>query len=187
VLLDAGPGAMAKLALAMDYARLDAVVISHMHADHFFDLVPLRFALKYGTSRPPERIPLYLPPGGSEALDALRRAVSHDAPPTFFNDFFAVGEYDPRGALPFGDLRLTFARTRHYVETYAVRAERDGASVVYSADTAPCDAAVEHASGASIFLCEATLGLSTEAGERGIRRLPKPARWHSKRALIGSC
>ncbi len=64
VLLDLGSGALGKLQLAIDYARLDAIVISHMHADHFLDLVPLRYGLKYGEPPRAERIPLWLPPGG---------------------------------------------------------------------------------------------------------------------------
>jgi ribonuclease BN (tRNA processing enzyme) len=167
VLLDAGPGAFSKLALAIDYTQLDAIVVSHMHADHFFDLVPFRYALKYGPRRSAGRVPLWLPPGGSASLDALRRAVSTDAPATFFDDVFEVGEYDPMQGLLFGDLRLDFAQTRHFINTFAIRAERGGASVVYSADTAPCEAVVNLARDAAIFLCEAALGLSTEAGERG--------------------
>ena len=45
-LFDIGTGSVAKLQLVTEYARLDAIVISHMHADHFFDLVPLRQGLK---------------------------------------------------------------------------------------------------------------------------------------------
>jgi ribonuclease BN (tRNA processing enzyme) len=151
----------------MDYTQLDAVVISHMHADHFFDLVPFRYALKYGPERRAQRMPLRLPPGGSVSLDALRRAVSPDAPASFFDDVFEVGEYDPLHGLRFGDLRLAFAQTQHFVSAFAVRAEAGGASVVYSADTAPCKAVIDLARDAAIFLCEAALGLSTEAGERG--------------------
>ena len=151
----------------MDYTQLDAIVISHMHADHFFDLVPFRYALKYGTKRRAQRMPLRLPPGGRASLDALRRAVSPDAPASFFDDVFEVGEYDPLPGLRFGDLRLAFAQTQHFVSAFAVRAEAGDASVVYSADTAPCKAVIDLARDAAIFLCEAALGLSTEAGERG--------------------
>ena len=40
VLLDMGSGALANLREVMDYPDLDALVISHMHADHFLDLIP---------------------------------------------------------------------------------------------------------------------------------------------------
>jgi ribonuclease BN (tRNA processing enzyme) len=167
VLVDVGCGAVGKLQLAIDYPQLDAVVISHMHADHFFDLVPLRYGLKYGPAPRVDRLPLWLPPGGGVALDALRRAVAVDAPPEFFDSVFAVREYDPAKRLAVSNMQLSFRRTHHYVEAYAVRADCDGASITYSADTAPCDAVIEHAASTSLFLCEAALGLDTEEGGRG--------------------
>ncbi|HZV76385.1 MAG TPA: MBL fold metallo-hydrolase [Candidatus Babeliales bacterium] len=167
VVLELGSGAFAKLQLAIEYPSIDAIVVSHMHADHFFDLVPLRYGLKYGPLVRKARLPLWLPPGGRTALEALRRAVAPDAPPDFFDVAYQVAEYDPSQPLEVNDLRLTFRRTRHYVTAYAVRAECHGASITYSADTAPCDAVVELAANTSLFLCEAALGLGSETGKRG--------------------
>jgi len=167
VLWDIGTGAFAKLQLAIEYSRVDAIVVSHMHADHFFDLVPLRYGLKYGPQRRGDLLPLWLPPGGRESLQSLRRAVSADAPADFFDSVYSVSEYDPARPLVVKDMRLTFCRTRHYVPAFAVRADCNSSSVTYSADTAPCDAVVELASETSLFLCEAALGLGTETGERG--------------------
>lgn len=167
VLLDIGSGAVGKLQLAIEYPSLDAVVVSHMHADHFFDLVPLRYSLKYGESPPRDRLPVWLPPGGREALEALRKAVAVDAPPDFFESVFTIREYEPAVPLRIKGLKLSFCRTRHYVEAYAMRAESGGRSLTYSADTAPSEVVVEYARASSLFLCEAALGLGTEEGERG--------------------
>lgn len=41
VLLDCGPGALERLWRRGTLARLDAVIVSHMHQDHMLDLVPL--------------------------------------------------------------------------------------------------------------------------------------------------
>ncbi len=48
MLLDIGSGALGNLQLAIDYPALDAIVVSHMHADHFLDVIPLRYGLTYG-------------------------------------------------------------------------------------------------------------------------------------------
>ncbi|MDQ3608154.1 MAG: MBL fold metallo-hydrolase, partial [Actinomycetota bacterium] len=48
LLLDCGNGVFAKLRERLPYARVDAVVISHLHGDHFLDLVPFSYALTYG-------------------------------------------------------------------------------------------------------------------------------------------
>jgi ribonuclease BN (tRNA processing enzyme) len=167
VLLDIGSGALGNLQLAMDYPELDAVVISHMHADHFLDIIPLRYGLTYGPLLRKNRMPLWLPPGGSRILRSLCRSFSGEGVSDFLDEVFAVAEYDPSGATQVKDLRLTFRPTLHYVDSYSIRAERGSATFTYSGDTAPCDAIVEHARGCRLFLCEATLGLGTEEGARG--------------------
>lgn len=167
VVLDLGNGALGKLQVAIDYASLDAIVISHMHPDHFFDLVPLRYGLKYGTPSGAEPMRLWIPPGGGKTLAALSELICGDPQGGFFSEVFSVREYDPSQPLAIGDVYLTFALTEHYIDAFAVRAECAGATLTYSADTAPCDAVVEHARGSAVFLCETALGLDVEEGERG--------------------
>lgn len=167
VLLDIGSGALGNLHMAIDYPQLDALIVSHMHADHFLDIIPLRYGLKYGPLLRDGRMPLWLPPGGNAMLRTITGAFSPEGPNDFLDEVFEVREYDPAIPLEINDLRLTFRQTRHYIDTFSVRAERSGASVVYSADTAPCEAVVEHARDCSLFLCESTLGLGHEDGVRG--------------------
>jgi ribonuclease BN (tRNA processing enzyme) len=167
VVLDLGSGAVGKLLEVVAIERLDAIVISHMHADHFFDLVPLRYGLKAGRPAPRGRLPLFLPPGGGAALATLRDAVAVNVQADFFERYYAVEEYDPTRDLCIADMRLRFRRTRHYVDAYAVRVESGGAAITYSADTAPSDEVVELARATSLFLCEAALGLGSEQDPRG--------------------
>ena len=47
LVLDCGNGVFAKLRAARDYTEIDAVLISHLHADHILDLVPFAYALSY--------------------------------------------------------------------------------------------------------------------------------------------
>jgi ribonuclease BN (tRNA processing enzyme) len=167
VILDLGSGALGNLRLVTEYTKIDAVVVSHMHADHFLDVIPLRYGLKYGPLSRSARLPLWLPPRGSTMLRSLCAAFAPESPADFLDEVFEVREYDPALPLEIGDLRLDFAKTRHYIETYAIRAQRNDAAIAYSSDTAPCDAVAEHARGCSVFLCEATLGLGRENGQRG--------------------
>jgi len=167
VLLDLGSGALGNLRLTVDYAGIDAVIVSHMHADHFLDLIPLRYGLKYGPSMRASRMALWLPPGGAKMLRSLCGAFAPESPADFLDEVFEVGEYDPALPLDINDLRVRFAKTRHYIDTYAMRAERDNASIVYSGDTAPCDEVAALARSCTLFLCEATLGLGSEEGRRG--------------------
>jgi ribonuclease BN (tRNA processing enzyme) len=166
VALDLGTGALANLRRYVDYDVLGAVVISHMHADHFLDVIPLRYALRYGARRPKEKLPLYLPPGGLAMLERLVSAFA-DEGGHFLTDVFALHEYDPAAVLRIGAATLRFAHTQHYIPAFAIRWESGGASVAYSADTAPDERVVALARDADVFLCEATL--RHDERERGAR------------------
>lgn len=165
ILLDCGTGVLANLQLHGGYGGLDAIVISHMHADHVLDLLPFRYLLKYGPRDQPDfqppRIPLYLPPGGRAVLEALVRPIlalsgDFEAPERFFADVFAVSEYDPQNELRIGELALRFVPVEHYVPTWAIIAEGTRC-FAYSADSGPCPALAAVARDADLFLCEATL------------------------------
>ena len=165
--LDLGTGALANLRRHVDYDRLGAVVISHMHADHFIDLIPLRYALRYGARPRAGKLPVYLPPGGLAMLERLCATFASEGG-DFLNDVFTLHEYDPAATLRLGAATLRFAHTAHYIPAFAMRWERDDASVVYSADTAPDPRVVALARGAGVFVCEATLlHGQTETGMRG--------------------
>ena len=68
-----------------------------------------------------------------------------------------------------GDLRLSFAPTKHYTTCYAIRIEGPGATICYSADTAPIERLARFARGADLFVCEAALADAAvdDVGERG--------------------
>ncbi|MEO9171260.1 MAG: MBL fold metallo-hydrolase [Candidatus Baltobacteraceae bacterium] len=164
VLFDLGSGALSKLRETIDYPEIDAVVITHMHADHFLDLIPLRYGLRYGPLLRDDRMSLWLPPGGEAVLRALTAALNSEESERFLDSVFDVREYDPNGELYVGNLSITFAKTVHYIDAYALRAERDGASVVYSSDTAPSREVERFSRACSLLLCESTLGLGSEQG-----------------------
>ena len=47
LLLDCGNGLFSKLRRFCDYVDVDAVLVTHLHADHSLDLVPFSYALTY--------------------------------------------------------------------------------------------------------------------------------------------
>ncbi len=163
IVADLGTGSFAKLIAFRAAEAIDAVVISHMHADHFIDLVAMRYALKYGDRTNDRRVPLYLPPGGDSTLRALVGAFAKESHHDFIGEVFDVRAYDPSGTLALGDATLRFAPTSHYVPTYAIRCDVGRASVTYSSDTAPDENVAVLARETSAFLCEATLAPEGEA------------------------
>ena len=130
VLLDCGNGVFGKLRQRIDYVDLDAVVISHLHADHFLDLVPYSYALTYaprqqpvpvdrwpGTDNP-ARPELHAPPGASETF---RRVVGGWGNDDLIENAFDLEEYEATRELSIGPLRISFQQVPHYTETFAMR------------------------------------------------------------------
>lgn len=164
LLVDCGHGAAASLLAIKGLNQLSAVLVSHMHPDHFFDLVPLTYA-RMNEQLP--QIPLWLPPGGRETVRALQAAVG--LPETFFAGSFLVGEFDPLRDLEIGDMRIQFAETRHFIPAWAMRfsngADTDHA-ILYSSDTGWTQPVLDLAAGARLALVEATLDEESTHHER---------------------
>jgi len=155
VLIDCGQGIIRELMGIRDPRELDAIVIGHMHADHYIDLVSLRYLLPWeGVAS--AHLPVLLPPGGKARLDALAIAISER--PSFFDDAYSVIEYDPAHRIHVGDLTLSFVIGQHYVPAWGcIVTGPDGARIAISGDTGPSDAFVEAARGADVVVAEATL------------------------------
>ena len=172
ILLDVGQGVANRLGRVADARELAGVFIGHMHADHFLDLAGLRYLFPWA-GRGSSRLPVHLPPGGTSRLDELASAISERA--GFFDDAYAVDEYDPGATFTVGQLKLRFAPGRHYVPAWGVSVEApDGARLVYTGDTGPSQSMVEFARGADVLLVEATLiDASEDDVERGHLTAPE--------------
>ena len=155
VLVDCGQGTIRELFAIRDPRELDAIVIGHMHADHYIDLVSLRYLLPWeGVAG--SHIPVLLPPGGKERLDTLATAISER--PGFFDDAYSVLEYDPAHRLHVGDLTIEFIPGRHYVPAWGCQiTDSTGVRIAISGDTGPNDEFVAAARGADLVVAEATL------------------------------
>jgi ribonuclease BN (tRNA processing enzyme) len=155
VLLDVGQGVIRNLQRVMDPHDLTGVVIGHMHADHYLDVVGLRYLYPWGEAAE-QPLPIYLPPGGRARLDALATAISERV--GFFDAAFDAVEYDPDATLEIGALRLRFVRGRHYVPAWGVVIEApDGARLAYTGDTGPSETVAQGHADADLLLVEAAL------------------------------
>jgi ribonuclease BN (tRNA processing enzyme) len=171
---------------------VDAVVISHLHADHFLDLVPYAYALTYaprqqpvpvdrwpGTDNP-ARPELHGPPG---ARETFRRIVGCWGNNDLIENAFELSEYEASSELSIGPVRVTFQPVPHYTETFAMRVSSQNGSgeIVYGADSRPTEALTRFASGADLILVEATLPRPERTGERG-HLTPSEAGEHARAA-----
>ncbi len=152
LLIDCGTGVLSNLQKVVALRAVEHIVISHLHADHCFDLIPYRYAL-WRTFNKGFRPRLYLPPGGAKAL--LKTVSLFNTSLTFFSDFFEVREYKPKTTLIAGDVSIRFMLVKHYVDSHAMAIVGDR-KIAYSGDSGFCDELVELARDADLFLCEAT-------------------------------
>jgi len=182
LIFDMGSGSFANLVRFRRAESIDGVIISHMHADHFLDIIPLRYALKYGERNNGRRVALYLPPDGAAMLHRLTTAFTPESTQDFMSEVFDVRTYEPSERLRIGELVVSFAPTSHYIPTFAMRCDGCGSSVAYSADTAPDDRVAALANDAGAFVCEATL---TSAEENEAPRGHSSAREAAGMALRG--
>ncbi len=192
VLMDCGNGVFAKLRQHIDYVDLDAVVISHLHADHFLDLVPYSYALTYAPRQQPvpvDRWPgtdcpacpeLHVPPG-AQAL--FRRVVGAWGNEDLIEKAFELREYDPSNEIEVGPIRITFQPVPHFTETFAMSISSTNGSgrIVYGADSSPTEALAEFARDADLMLVEATLPRPERTGMRG-HLTPEEAGGHARGA-----
>ena len=149
LLLDLGNGAFGPLQGFLDPAEIDAVFLSHLHADHCLDVAPFVVWHRYAGPQERSLVPLYAPVGAERRL-ALAYDMDGDGLTDVF-DFIPVGP----GAFSLGPVEVTLARTAHPVECYAIRLTVEGRSLVYTGDTGPCERVVELARGADVLLAEA--------------------------------
>jgi ribonuclease BN (tRNA processing enzyme) len=176
LLLDCGNGVFSKLRSVVDYRSIREVLITHLHADHFLDLVPFSYALanavrtdalRNGSGEVPARPSLRVPAGGDEVL---RRIVGSWGSEDLIDDAFAITEYEPDDVLTLGPLRVRFREVPHFIRSYAVELASGGAGghrFVFGADCAPNQALVEFAREADVLMVEATLRAPEPGPERG--------------------
>ncbi|HUE28931.1 MAG TPA: MBL fold metallo-hydrolase [Solirubrobacteraceae bacterium] len=191
LLVDCGNGVFSKLRGHRDYVDVDAVLVSHLHADHFLDLIPFSYALTYaprqqpvpvagwpGTSEP-ARPQLYAPSG---AADMFRQIVGCWGQENLVEGAFTLQEYEPWEELEAGPLRIRFREVPHFTRTFAIElSTADGSRFTYSADCSPNEQLVEFAKGTDLLLIEATLPRPERTGQRG-HLTPSEAGEHARRA-----
>ena len=127
ILLDLGQGSFPRLANLLDPGALDAILISHLHPDHFIDLVALRHYLRWGPNNP-RRVRVIGPRHLGDRIDALH------AEPGFSAAALDLEALDT-GRLTIGSIEIDVARVTHAGESFAFRlavAGRPG--LVYSGD-----------------------------------------------------
>lgn len=172
VWVDAGSGTLGPLRRHVQLNELDAIWISHLHADHAADLLTAYYGVRYADLRLAAPIPLYGPPG---IADRLAHFLTNTAVRSPIESAFAIEELQDGSVARVGPLVLSSRLVAHGMPAYALRVDAPaGQSLVYSGDTAPCTSLTELAQGCDVLLCEA--GSEQHSGdEEQVHHTPEDA------------
>lgn len=139
VLLDAGSGSLSRVQEFCALDDLDLVILTHLHSDHCSDMFILRYALKGKT------IPVFLPRTPEKEYGILH------ACPCF--DTVEISE-TPDCEIPGTNVKLSFCKTIHPVECYAVKFREGQDSFVFSGDSRYSGPLTDFCKGTGTFLCD---------------------------------
>ena len=192
LLVDCGNGVFGKLREQIDYVDLDAAVISHLHADHWLDLVPYSYALTYAPKQQPvpvhtwpgtdspARPRLIAPPG---SIKTFRQVVGAWGNEDLIENAFEIQEYAAGDTPAVGPIEISFHPVPHFIDTFAISVRCGDGRAVFGADSRPGDELIEIARDADLLVVEATLPRPERTGVRG-HMTPEEAGAHAKQAGV---
>jgi ribonuclease BN (tRNA processing enzyme) len=161
ICLDLGQGGFAGLAGRLEPADLAGVIVSHLHPDHFVDLVALRHYLRYEFD-PPRRVRVIGPGGLGLRLDGVT------GEPDFASGTLAI-EDRGEGHLRVGPFDIESRRVTHTADSFATRVTlasgpaatepaATGPSIVYSGDCGRVADLAPIIRPGDVLLCEVAFG-----------------------------
>jgi len=154
-LVDCGNGVFGKLRARRDYREIEAVVISHLHADHLLDLVPFAYALTVGPDAGSRRPCLHAPTGADSFFRHLVGTWDSD---DLIARAFAIAEYEPDAELEAAGVAIRPRAVPHFGPTHAIELiDAGGGRIVFGADGRYSERLIAAAREADVLIAEATL------------------------------
>lgn len=158
VLLDCGATTGSGLAdLGIERAEIDAVVVSHFHADHFGGIPLLLLAAHYEDGR---RQPLHIagPPGVEGRVRSLATAMGHPIEDRDWGFRIEFHELPAGRELALGPVRVHSFETRHQPDAspHGLVVRAGSQRIAYSGDTGWFEELPRHVGAADLFICECT-------------------------------
>jgi len=159
VLIDCGSGTLLQLERAgKSYKDIDAVFITHMHPDHFADLMPLVHALLYTPKFKRKKDLSIVAPGGFVAYyeKAIKSIIGE--PGDFHMNVFEIHE-----KLELGPFNIFAANTIHSADSRAYRFEQAGKSAVFTGDADYDQELIELSTKADLLIADCSFPCSQKA------------------------
>ena len=125
ILIDCGSGVLSNLFRYIPVNQIDAIILTHLHADHMSDVFVLKYALQMNKQNGLDvhPIPLFAPTTPESTFSQLQNDAN-----------LVAGHINASTELPLFGATATFFRTTHPVECYGVRIQYEGKVFAFSAD-----------------------------------------------------
>lgn len=177
LVMDMGNGTLSRLFQRGGISGLNAVLLSHLHSDHYADLLILRYALEQLHKRG-KGIPMPL------------TVVAPDQPDIIFRQLAASGVYEMVTAndgmrFRFGSVSVTLHRMLHPVPTYAMDITDGRARIFYTGDTGWNNRLAGLCKGADILLADSCFLSSDKTTENAAHLTAREAGKLAREANVG--
>lgn len=145
LLVDCGSAVLSQLQNYIAPKTIDAVILSHYHADHFADIGVLQHAWLIGkyVDHINRNVPIYGHTFNKTAFEEL----------TYKDITTGIG-YKENEQIHIGPFQIEFLRTHHPVPCFAMKICAANKTLVYTADSAYFEELAEFSKGADLLLCE---------------------------------
>jgi ribonuclease BN (tRNA processing enzyme) len=156
ILLDCGASALSAMKRhGLDGNRIDVIVLTHLHGDHFAGIPFLVRETQIAAART-KPLTIVGPPGHERVIRETMELLFPGSPNRLDTFDLVFREYSTTEPLEIGTLSVRAMAVQHTSATnpHAVRLTTEGRTVVYSGDTAWLDSLVDFAAEADLFLCE---------------------------------
>lgn len=152
--------------LAFDTAEIDAIVLSHLHGDHFGGLPFLLLDRQFGRAGQDRPLRIVGPPGTQARLDALLDAMFPGATRIAWRFPWSVTELTPGASMDVAGFALDSREVVHAsgAPSTGLRLSAGGKTFAYSGDTEWTDALVPLARDADLFVVECYSGQAKVSG-----------------------
>ena len=151
IMLDSGSGSHSLLSFPDDLSNL-SIILSHLHRDHYNDIFNMQYAsyVFHNQGRITNPINIYLPAAPTNIYDDILGGS---------NLYANYSTIDENSNLRIGNITISFCKTNHPVETYAIKLTNGKTTIAYTSDTSYSrkDALVEFAKGADLLISESSL------------------------------
>ncbi|MEJ6952005.1 MBL fold metallo-hydrolase [Natronospora cellulosivora (SeqCode)] len=147
LLIDCGSGVVSALQNYIELDELDAVILSHYHADHWSDISVLQHGImvKSIISQKNKSLKIY----GHQEDESFKKLN--------YKSYTIASPYQENSTLELGPFTINFIKTKHPTPCYAMKIKYKDKKIIYTADTSYFPELSDFALNSDLLIAECSL------------------------------